>query len=187
MMQQNKKNKAFSTSDGEALVSYAPLSGSDWYVVGVIPYSYLNSESNILRNNTIIIGLISFIIAMLVALIISRSISNPLGKLVTLMKKAKEGNLDLHIADDSKDEIGEVISAFDDMVKKINILVGDVKILAENVSNNTKVIAEVSEHSYASSEEIAATMSEIAKGASDQAISVNEGMDCMNSLSTWNK
>ena len=178
-----QKERSFSTSDGEALISYAPLSNSDWYVVGYIPYSYLNSESNTLRNNTLIIGLISFLLAMLVALIISRSISNPLEKLVSLMNKAKEGNLDLHITDNSKDEIGEVISAFNDMVGKINILVGDVKILAENVSNNTKVIAEVSEHSYASSEEIAATMSEVAKGASDQAISVNEGMDCMNSLS----
>jgi methyl-accepting chemotaxis protein len=175
--------QCFSTSDGKDLVSYAPLSGSDWYVVGVIPYNYLNSESNILRNNTIIIGLVSFIIAMLVALIISRSISNPLGKLVSLMNKAKEGNLALHIIDDSKDEIGKVISAFNDMVSKINILIGDVKILAENVLNNTKIIAEVSEHSCSSSEEIAATMSEIAKGASNQAISVNEGMSCMNILS----
>ena len=175
---------SFSTSDGNNLVSYAPLSGSDWYVVGVIPYNYLNSESNILRNNTIIIGIISFIIAMLVALIVSRSISNPLEKLVSLMKKAKEGNLALHITDDSKDEIGEVISAFNDMVSKINILIGDVKILAENVSNNTKTIAEVSEHSCSSSEEIAATMSEIAQGASNQAINVNQGMECMNILSS---
>lgn len=177
------QKRCFSASDGESLVSYAPLNGSDWYVVGIIPYSYLNLESNILRNNTVAIGFISFLIAMFVALIISGSISNPLGKLVVLMKKAKEGHLDLHITDDSKDEIGEVISAFNDMVRKINILLGDVKILAGNVSNNTKTIAEVSEHSYASSEEIAATMGEIAKGASDQAISVNEGMGCMNTLS----
>lgn len=178
-----QKERAFSTIDGQALISYAPLSNSDWYVVGYISYSYLNSESDTLRNNTLIIGLISFLIAMVVALILSKSISSPLEKLVVLMNKAKEGNLDLHIRDNSKDEIGEVISAFRDMVGKINILIGDVKILAENVSNNTKVIAEVSEHSYASSEEIAATMSEVARGASDQAISVNEGMDCMNSLS----
>jgi len=177
------QKRCFSTSDGQSLVSYAPLNGSDWYVVGVIPYGYINSESNILRNSTLIVGLISFIIAMLVALIISRSISNPLERLVGLMKKARDGDLDLHIIDDSKDEIGEVISAFNDMVKKINTLVGDVKSLAGNVSNNTKIITEVSEHSYASSEEIAATMSEITKGASDQAISANEGMDCMNRLS----
>jgi methyl-accepting chemotaxis protein len=177
------QNRCFPTVNGQALVSYAPLSGSDWYVVGVIPYSYLNSESNILRNNTLIIGLISFIFAMFVALIISRSISNPLEKLVELMKKAKDGNLDLHIVDDNKDEISEVISAFNDMVKKINTLIRDVKNLVENVSNNTKIITEVSEHSYASSEEIAATMSEITKGASDQAISANEGMDYMNQLS----
>ncbi|OPJ60368.1 methyl-accepting chemotaxis protein [Clostridium chromiireducens] len=173
----------FSTNDGESLVSYAPLSGSDWYVVGVIPYSYLNLESNILRNNTIIIGLVSFIISMLVALIVSRSISNPLGKLVSLMKKAKNGNLALLITDDSKDEIGEVINAFNDMVIKISTLISGVKILANNVSNNTKTIAEVSERSCSSSEEIAATMSEIAQGASNQAISANEGMECMNILS----
>jgi methyl-accepting chemotaxis protein len=176
-------NRCFPTGNGESLVSYAPLNGSTWYVVGIIPYSYLNLESNVLRNNTLIIGFISFIMAMIVALIISRSISNPLGKLVALMKKAKEGNLDFHIADDSNDEISEVISAFNDMVRKINTLIGDVKNLAENVSNNTKIITEVSEHSYASSEEIAATMSEITKGASDQATSASEGLDCMNKLS----
>jgi methyl-accepting chemotaxis protein len=99
------------------------------------------------------------------------------------MKKAKEGNFDFHIVDDSKDEISEVIGAFNDMVGKIKILIGDVKSLANNVSNNTQVITEVSEHSYAASEEIAATMSEITKGASDQSIGVLEGMDCMNKLS----
>ncbi|MCI1476953.1 MAG: methyl-accepting chemotaxis protein [Clostridium beijerinckii] len=173
----------FSTSNGESLVSYTPLSGTDWYVVGVIPYSYINSESSILRNNTIAIGLISFIISMFIALIISRSISNPLGKLVSIMNNAKEGNLTMHINDNSKDEIGEVTNAFNGMVNKMNILIGDVKILAENVLGSTKIIAEVSEHSYSASEEIGATMSEIARGASNQALSVNKGMDCMNSLS----
>lgn len=177
------QKRCFTAGDGERLVSYAPLDGSDWYVIGTIPSSYLNSESNMLRNNTIIIGLISFIIAMLVALIISKSISNPLEKLVKLMERAKEGDLDLKIIDHSKDEIGEVISAFNGMVGKINTLIVDVKTLAENVSNNTKIITEVSEHTYASSEEIAATMSEIAKGASDQAASAAEGMDSMNKLS----
>lgn len=176
------QKRSFTTSDGQALVSYAPLSGSDWYIVGRIPYSYLNSESNILRNSNLIVGLISFILAMLVALIVSRSISNPLEKLVGLMNKAKEGDLAIQIVDNSKDEIGEVISAFNDMVKKINTLIGEVKLLAENVSNNTQIITEVSEHSYASSEEIAATMGEITSGASDQAVSVAEGMNYMNKL-----
>ncbi|OCA97394.1 methyl-accepting chemotaxis protein [Clostridium beijerinckii] len=173
----------FSTSDGNNLVSYAPLSGSDWYVVGVIPYTYINFESNSLTNNTIIIGLVSFMVAMLVALIVSRSISKPLEKLVSLMKKSRDGNLALHIEDSSKDEIGEVISAFNEMVSKISVLIGDVKAITNNVSNNTKIVAQVSEHSCSSSEEIAATMSEIAKGASDQAVSVNEGIDFMSVLS----
>jgi len=178
-----QKKRYFSTSNNNFLLSYTPLNGSNWYVVGIIPYSYINSESNTIEMNTIVISLISFIASMLVALMISRSISNPLGNLVKLMNKAKDGNLTLHIEDNSKDEIGEVINAFNDMVGKIKVLLGEVKTLAESVSNNTKVIAEVSVHSYAASEEIAATMSEISIGTADQAVSVSEGLDCMNKLS----
>lgn len=178
-----QKKRYFSNSNEELFLSYNPLNSSNWYVVGVIPYSYINSEANIIGKNTILISLISFIISMFVAVIISKSISNPLSNLVKLMQKAKEGNFTLQIEDDSNDEIGEVINSFREMVGKIKILLGEVKSLAENVSNDTKIIAEVSVHSYATSEEVAATMSEIAKGASDQTASVTDGIDCMNRLS----
>ena len=72
---EEEKNEYLSTDDGKELVSYVQLDNSDWYVLGTIPYSYLDLEPNILRNNTIMISLISFFIAMIVALIISKSIS----------------------------------------------------------------------------------------------------------------
>lgn len=178
-----KDKHFFMTQDGKQLVSFSPFKDKDWYVIAVIPSSYLNAESNALRLNVLIIGTLAFILAMVLALIISKSISNPLGALVGMMQQAKEGNLSIHINDHSKDEIGDVVNAFNEMVKKINSLIGDVKNLTENIYSSTKVIAEISEHSYATSQEIAATMSEISTGASDQANSVAQGISHMNTLS----
>jgi methyl-accepting chemotaxis protein len=178
-----EEKRFFKDGDEKNLVSYAPLKNSDWYIVGVTPLSYINSEAGFLRVNVIVIGAAAFIIAMLVALVISRSISNPLSKLVELMSQAKEGNFDIHVMDSSRDEISEVIHAFDEMVKKISKLILEVKELIASVTDSTKVIAEVSVHSYATSEEIAATVSEIARGASDQAAGVSRGMENINILS----
>lgn len=172
-----------STEDGKELVSYSKLDNSDWYVVGTIPYSYLNSDSNVLRNNTIIISLVSFIISMIVALVISKSISNPLKKLVLIMNDAKEGNFTLSITDNSRDEIGEVITAFNNMVSKINILITNVKDLSENVLNNSETIKTTSEYSRKHSQRITSAMIEIEQGTSNQVCSLNEGINCMSSLS----
>ena len=105
-----KKDKYLSTDDGKELVAYSKLGDSDWYVLGSIPYSYLDRESNILKINTIIVSLISFLVAMIAALVIEKSISNPLKKLVLLMNEGKKGNLNLNIIDRSNDEIGEAIT-----------------------------------------------------------------------------
>jgi methyl-accepting chemotaxis protein len=179
---QNNK-RYFMTKDGKQLVSYSQLMDTGWYVAAVIPSSYLNAESNALGLNVVLIGSLAFILAMVLAVIISKSISSPLGALVGMMQQAKEGNLLIHINDNSKDEIGDVVNAFNEMVKKINSLIRDVKNLTENIYSSTKVIAEVSERSYATSQEIAATMSEIARGAADQANGVSEGINHMSTLS----
>lgn len=176
-------NKFFKSNDNKYLVSYVPLNGTDWHIVGMIPFSYMNSQSNFLRANIIVIGFIAFVIAMIAALAISRSISTPLNSLVELMNQAKEGNFALHINDNSKDEIGEVIYAFDEMVKRISMLILNVKGLISSVTDSTKIIAQVSEHSYSASEEIASTMNEIARGTSDQAVEVSNGLNNLNILS----
>ena len=83
----------FSSSDGKNLVSYSSLNINDWYIVTTIPYSYLNQEANKMQNNIIIIVTISFIVAMIISLLISRDISISLQNLVELMEKAKSGYL----------------------------------------------------------------------------------------------
>lgn len=173
----------FSSSDGKNLVSYSSLNINDWYIVTTIPYSYLNQEANKMQNNIIIIGTISFIVAMIISLLISRDISISLQNLVELMEKAKSGYLNLDINNNYTDEVGIVTYKFKGMIKKISILISDVKNLIRNISDGTETVSNISEHSYAVSEEIAATMLEIERGAIVQEDSVIKSLEFMNNLS----
>ena len=173
----------FSSSDGKNLVSYSSLNINDWYIVTTIPYSYLNQEANKMQNNIIIIGTISFIVAMIISLLISRDISISLQNIVELMEKAKSGYLNLDINNNYTDEVGIVTYKFKGMIKKISILISDVKNLIRNISDGTETVSNISEHSYAVSEEIAATMLEIERGAIVQEDSVIKSLEFMNNLS----
>lgn len=173
----------FSSSYGKNLVSYSSLNINDWYIVTTIPYSYLNQEANKMQNNIIIIGTISFIVAMIISLLISRDISISLQNLVELMEKAKSGYLNLEINNNYTDEVGIVTYKFKGMIKKISILISDVKNLIRNISDGTETVSNISEHSYAVSEEIAATMLEIERGAIVQDDSVIKSLEFMNNLS----
>ena len=173
----------FSSSYGKNLVSYSSLNINDWYIVTTIPYSYLNQEANKMQNNIIIIGTISFIVAMIISLLISRDISISLQNLVELMEKAKSGYLNLDINNNYTDEVGIVTYKFKGMIKKISILISDVKNLIRNISDGTETVSNISEHSYAVSEEIAATMLEIERGAIVQEDSVIKSLEFMNNLS----
>ena len=173
----------FSSSYGKNLVSYSSLNINDWYIVTTIPYSYLNQEANKMQNNIIIIGTISFIVAMIISLLISRDISISLQNLVKKKKKAKSGYLNLEINNNYTDEVGIVTYKFKGMIKKISILISDVKNLIRNISDGTETVSNISEHSYAVSEEIAATMLEIERGAIVQEDSVIKSLEFMNNLS----
>jgi Predicted signal transduction protein with a C-terminal ATPase domain len=65
--------------------------------------------------------------AVLLSSIISRSISDPLKRLVGAMNKAKGGELSSNIKDYSRDELAEVTSNFNSMLDEIKLLIESVK------------------------------------------------------------
>ena len=122
-------------------------------------------------------------ISILLAFVISGSISKPLSKLVNIMRKAKQGDLTEEIQDNSKDEIGEVITNYNDMINNIKTLIQKVKASVNDVLDISRKISSSSEQTYASSEQIALTLQEVAKGSSEQAQEVSQSVDYMNHLS----
>jgi len=169
--------------NGLSECNYYRIEKTPFYVLTTTPYSFFYTASNAIGRLIIIIAIIGLLLSIVLAFAISNSISNPLTKLVNIMRKAKQGDLTEVVTDKSNDEIGEVISNYNDMIQNIKSLIQKVQLSVENVLNSSEKITASSEQTYASSEQIAITLQEVAKGSSEQAEDVAQSVNYMNNLS----
>lgn len=166
------------------LVTYSQINkDKQLFVISVIPYYYLNSAAEKLRTNIFIIGFICVAIAFALCIVIARSVSQPLNRLVQIMKKAKDGDLTDQIQDNEKDEIADVCQNYNDMLLNINSLIANVRNSTQCVLSVANKISIASKSTYSASEQVAVTAEQIAKGAADQAAEINDSVGNMDQLS----
>lgn len=100
------------------------------------------------------------------------------------MDESEKGNLCVYVEDIGSDEISRLSKKFNIMIKSINTLVKDVRISSGHVLNDTLKVSGLSTALLSSSEEISATVQQVAEGASNQAQDSTECVEQMNILST---
>ncbi|TBL78970.1 cache domain-containing sensor histidine kinase [Paenibacillus thalictri] len=108
------------------LIAYHYIPSADWYVVSLIPFTYLNAESVKTSIYILVLGVICFLMALILSYYVSKSISRPLKHLVNSMNNVKLGNLVTQINDNSSDELGKAATNFNHMVKEIKYLIDEV-------------------------------------------------------------
>ena len=169
--------------NGKVECNYYQIEQAPFYIVTTTPYTFMNSASTAIGRQILLIAFIGVFISVILAFAISRSISKPLLKLAALMRKSKQGDLTESVQDNSRDEIGEVINNYDDMIQNMKNLIRKVKESVEDVLGISGSISSSSDQSYSSSEQIALTLQEVAKGSSEQAQEVSQSVNYMNDLS----
>jgi len=99
-----------------------------WRTVEVFPLSESLKVINSLAYYSTLIALITLFIAEMLAIFFTKSIVKPISKLKGLMKKTEEGDFDVVFNSKYNDEIGELGSAFNNMVREIKNLINLVQI-----------------------------------------------------------
>jgi Predicted signal transduction protein with a C-terminal ATPase domain len=117
----------FESGGQNSLAACSPIENTNWFVVSIIPFSYLNSEPTRIGVYTFVLGILCFILAVLLSLMISKSISNPLNNLILSMNEAEKGNLSSGCEDPGRDEIGEVSGHYNNMLYEVKTLLENVK------------------------------------------------------------
>jgi len=137
----------------------------------------MDAEAPMIRATTIkitwimvIVGLISGIIGIMSAMLITRSITRPLHEGVSVMESLAAGDLKVNIDVASKDETGQLLQAMKNMVEKLRSIVGDVKSAADNVASGSQQLSSSSE--------------EMSQGATEQASSVEEVSSSMEQMTS---
>src|SRR4051812_20058094 len=92
------------TKAGSYFAMYTHNEELNWNLVGLIPQTYLNTESKVIRTEIIMVVFLCIIFSLLFTMFISSGISSPLKKLVKGMNQVMKGDLQVSIRDGGRDE-----------------------------------------------------------------------------------
>ncbi len=116
------------------------------------------------------IVVVAFIIGVISALLITRSIKKPVSEGVAVANALAEGDLTVSIEATSTDEIGQLMGSLKNMVEKLKQVVGEVMSASDNVA--------------AGSQELSATAQQMSQGATEQAASAEEVSSSMEEMAS---
>ncbi|MDR7000219.1 methyl-accepting chemotaxis protein [Neobacillus niacini] len=132
----------------------------------------------------LVIGIVSIVIGMIIALIIGRIISTPLVKMAKMAEKIASGNLTFdEIKMKNKDEIGDLANSFNQMTNNLRHLIQEVGANAEQVAASAEQLSASAEETSAASIQIGETMHRVADGVNRQVQSIEETSLTINELS----
>lgn len=101
-----------------------------------------SEEVNFAVITMIFVIAIAMIVAITLGIIISRLIRKPISKLTFVTKEISNGNLDVEIISDSRDEIGVLSESMKKMSCKLNEVMNHIGFAAEQVTVGSKQIAD---------------------------------------------
>jgi len=142
LIQDPKRNQMFSPvshqitpTDSEEyrtegyLVYSRQIEMNNWLTIGMIPQKQLTKDMNSITTVIILLILSVCVIDALVALYFTGKVTNPIKKLMMLMRQVETGDFGVNMEIESKDELGKLSESFNVMVKKLD---NSMKMLFEN-------------------------------------------------------
>jgi len=163
--------------------SVKTLNNFGWKAAITMDSSELAEKTSQIKDNTIIFSLISLLIGILVAYFFSKNITSKIGKVMTVMSKAANGDMTQEVEVKSNDEIGKLALSFNLMIDGIKSLVADVLSASNSVYEYSKKVSFASNKAEQITNEVVLAMEEIAKGAQEQAKEAEKAATITNLLS----
>ncbi|WP_461211259.1 HAMP domain-containing methyl-accepting chemotaxis protein [Desulfocurvus sp. DL9XJH121] len=111
---------------------------------------------------------LAIVLALLAAVVITRTITGPVRKGVAFAQAMAEGDFTQELDVNQRDEIGVLAAALNSMVVRLRDIVGDIRSAADNVASGSEQLSSASE--------------ELSQGATEQAASVEEVSSSMEEM-----
>ncbi len=135
------------------------------------------------RLTVIIISIVAIILALFIAVYISRAITKPVDVMLHASNKVAQGDLTVHVKNDAKDEVGQLSQAIQTMTESLKTVLAKVQGSALRVSSTAQELSASSEEMKASTDQISSTTQDIAAGVSQQSAKMTEISRAMREMS----
>lgn len=163
--------------DEEKLIGYATNETTGWKIVGLVDKSEIVGRANVILIPNLLVLSIIILVAIALASLASRFITQPIKQLRNTVRKMAEGNFTVKVDVQRSDEVGDLARSVNTMSESVHQALTRVEQISDQVAHSSKALSTSAEETSAASNEVAVTMEEIASGATNQTeiIQVNEG------------
>lgn len=131
----------------------------------------------------IIVIAISIILSITVGYWISRLFVNPIKQLNTLIGQAEQGDFTVEGSYQSKDEIGQLTSSFNNMLRAIRAILTTVSETSHQLASSSEQFIASSVENINAIEHISFTMQELSEGSRHQVESINKSNQVIQEIS----
>lgn len=163
--------------------SYAPIVGSKWAIAVAVPRDEFLEDLRSLQRMSALVAVVVLALAMGIVLWIASYMAAPLHKLSQVASKIAGGDLRKATEDEvryrSKDEIGSLVAAIEDMRSKLAVMLQHITRYAQQVSTSSAHLSQTAEQTGLTSGQIAQAINDVAQGATQQAEHSNTVLDKM--------
>ena len=132
----------------------------------------------------IITGSLGVVIGIVLAFVMSKSLTTEIRTLAATARTVAEGDLTKDVPVNTADEVGELAESFNLMVRSLREIASEVKTTSDDVTGSAVALSASAEEMNSSTEEIAATVEQIAKGAEHQAGLVEQTSKVMREMAS---
>jgi methyl-accepting chemotaxis protein len=154
--------------DADQYVLYSKIPGADWTVFSFDSYANIKRPLDHLFMNISLITIGALLLSVAAGLLISLSITRPIGRLTESFKKLASGDLTVAATGSYKSEFKDLADSFTVMVEQNKSLIGHMNRSIAQLNTNTDELDAASKQTNISIQETSITTMEIAKAMESQ-------------------
>lgn len=159
------------------------VKNTGWKLITIVPINNIKERTSEMLKIIVLVGIITTLLGLVISVLFSKTIIDPLDKIVLSMKKMEKGDFRERISIKNRDELGDIRDGFNSMMVKLGSLIQHIKNISSEVSVSSETLAAVAEETSASGEEISRMAEEIAQGSAEQADATECSSNLINKLS----
>lgn len=179
---QNSGFTSYDSNGTSKFISYNTNSITGWKLIASMSNEELLTNTNGIRNLTLLFIFLITVVAILVSLFVSNSITKHLIDLKTMFQKSAKGDLSGRVNIHSEDEIEDLGNNFNFMLDNVSNLINNVKVSSSIITKTSTNIDIMSAETSKSINEVAMTIDQVAIGTTSQAQDISESVEAIKNL-----
>ncbi|NMM64414.1 hypothetical protein HBE96_17480 [Clostridium sp. P21] len=171
------------TDGKEYITSFETEPNTNWKVICNLPVSELNQGAVSIKKFMIIIGIITIIIALIIASYVSTNmVIKHLDKLKEVLRKSSKGDLTAQVYIKTEDEFSEIGEGYNNMTLSISTLVDKVKEYSKVITEQSSSLKETAAQTQVATNDAVINISEISKASISQVSSTEKSEEHISHL-----